>query len=89
MKKKHNGGLVFDPTYPVIDNASFQTPHDWTEFYGKDPIPNPPNMPDPCGKEVITRCFVDADHAGDKVTRCSRTGFIIFLNNGPNILVIQ
>jgi hypothetical protein len=29
------------------------------------------------------RVFVDADHAGDQVTRRSRTGFIVFLNNAP------
>jgi hypothetical protein len=27
--------------------------------------------------------FVDADHAGDLLTRCSRTGFIVFLNGAP------
>ena len=40
-------------------------------------------MPPPLGKEVVIRCFVDADHAGDRITRRSRTGFIIFLNNAP------
>ena len=40
-------------------------------------------MPDPCGKEVIIRCFVDADHADNMVTRRSRKGFIVFLNNAP------
>ena len=34
----------------------------------------------PRGKEVDLRCFVDADHAGDTVTRRSRTGFFIFIN---------
>ena len=29
------------------------------------------------------RAFVDADFAGDKVTRRSRTGFIVMLNNAP------
>ena len=29
------------------------------------------------------RVFVDADHAGDQVTRCSRTVFIVFLKNAP------
>jgi hypothetical protein len=28
---------------------------------------------------------MDADHAGDKITRRSRTGFIIFMNNAPII----
>jgi len=83
LKKKHNGVLVFDPVYPEIENASFQTHHDWTEFYGKDPIPNPPNMPDPCGKEVNIQCFVDTYHVDDKITRCSRTGVTTFLNNAP------
>ena len=27
--------------------------------------------------------FVDSDHAGDKLTIQSRTGYIIFLNNAP------
>ena len=29
------------------------------------------------------RVFVDSDHAGDMITRGSRTGFLIFLNNAP------
>ena len=29
------------------------------------------------------RVYVDADHAGDELTRRSRTGFIVFLNNAP------
>ena len=26
--------------------------------------------------------FVDSDHAGEKLSWCSRTGFVIFLNHG-------
>ena len=38
----------------------------------------PPDMPTPLGKPFVIRCFVDAaDHAGDDVTRKSRTGFIV------------
>ena len=29
------------------------------------------------------RAYVDADHAGDRVTRRSRTGFVVFLNMAP------
>jgi hypothetical protein len=43
----------------------------------------PPNAPEPCGKDVDLRMFVDSDHAGDNRTRKSRTGFIIFLNMAP------
>ena len=37
-------------------------------------------MPEPLGQEVDLRMFVDSDHAGDKKTRRSRTGFLIFCN---------
>ena len=40
-------------------------------------------MPEPLGKEVVMRCFVDADRAGEKLTRRSRYGFIIFLHMAP------
>ena len=29
------------------------------------------------------RAFVDSDHAGDSITRRSRTGFLLFLNSAP------
>jgi hypothetical protein len=32
---------------------------------------------------MTMRVFEDNDHAGDQVTRRSRTGFIVFLNNAP------
>ena len=28
-------------------------------------------------------CYVDSDHAGDSVTRRSRTGFVVFLQSAP------
>ena len=40
-------------------------------------------MPTPCGKNMTMRVYVDADHAGDQVTRRSRTGFIVCLNSAP------
>ena len=27
------------------------------------------------------RVYIDSDHAGDQITRRSRTGFLVFLNN--------
>jgi hypothetical protein len=35
------------------------------------------------GKELVIRCFVDADHVGDKLTRRSRTGMITYMNMAP------
>ena len=40
----------------------------------------PPNAPKPLGKDVVLCMFVDSDHAGDKNSRRSRTGFMIFMN---------
>ena len=40
-------------------------------------------MPIPHGPSMTIRVYVDSDHAGDLITRCSRTGFIVFLNNSP------
>jgi hypothetical protein len=54
--------------------------HDWEEFYGDVQEAIPTNAPPPLGKEVDLRMMVDSNHAGDKTTRQSRTGFLIFLN---------
>ena len=40
-------------------------------------------MPEPLGRGVKMSVFVDADHVGDKVTRRSQKGILIFLNNAP------
>ena len=42
-------------------------------------------MPKARGKTVSMHFFVDSDHAGNKVTRRSHTGFIIYLQNAPVI----
>jgi hypothetical protein len=82
LKTKPNARLVFDPTYVNIHYAAF--PHEnWGDFYGDVSEAIPPNAPPPLGKPVEIRCYVDADYAGDKVTRRSRTSIIIFLNNAP------
>ena len=83
LKKRDNGVIVLDPTYPDIDLSKFNDGADWTNFYGDVKEPIPPNMPQPKGKPLVMRLFVDSDHAGDEVTRRSRTGYIIRLNNAP------
>ena len=40
-------------------------------------------MPDPLGLTFVTRVYLDADHAGESVTRRSRSGYIFLLNIGP------
>ena len=68
--------------YLTIDSSQFVI-SDWHNFYGDISETQPIDAPAPRGKEMIMRCFVDADHAGDLITRRSRTGFFIYLNNTP------
>ena len=44
---------------------------------------NPPKMPEPRGKSIQLSVFVDADHAGNVVTRRSHTGILVFANMAP------
>ena len=50
------------------------------QLYVDDSEDLPPNAPMPRGKSIQINCFVDADHAGDKITRRLQTGIILFGN---------
>jgi hypothetical protein len=84
LRLKHNSRLIFDPTNYDIDQTAFPS-FEWTEFYGNTEEAFPPDMPPPLGKDIDLHMMVDSDHAGEKTTRCSRTGFIIFCNLAPII----
>ena len=43
----------------------------------------PSNAPKPRGKSIQLNCFVDSDHAGDRMTRRSQTGILIYGNSAP------
>ncbi len=83
---KNNSQLIFDPTYPDIDQTTFPS-FEWTKFYGNVEEEIPPDMPPPLGKDVDFHTMVDSDHVGEKRTRRSRTGFIIFCNLAPITLL--
>ena len=72
--------MVFDPTYVDVDYSRFKQ-MDWTTFYSNAKEETDPNDPKPYGKSVRLMCFVDADHAGNKITWRSYTGVIILMNN--------
>jgi hypothetical protein len=85
LKKHHNLEIVYDPSDPHIDVATFEL-KDWTssEFghlQGKEELP--PNMPEPRGRGFVISVKVDADHASDTTSRQSRTGFFVYLNMAP------
>ena len=84
LKNKPKRTLAFDPQHPDIDESRF-IKCDWHDFYrgAKEPIPG--DAPEPRGNVVSTHCFVDADHAGNRVTRRSQTGILIFINRAVTI----
>ena len=69
--QKYNSRLVHNPSYPEINHSVFKE-CGWPEFYRDTKEAIPMNAPEPHGKEVDTRMFVDSDHAGDKVSCRSR-----------------
>jgi hypothetical protein len=79
LSHKHNTRLIFDPTYPKIDMGRFPQ-FNCTEFYRDVEEAIPVDMPKPLVKDVDIRMMCDSDHAGDKRTRRSCTGFLIFCN---------
>ena len=84
LKKHNRSHLVFDWTRPELDESKFQEV-DWKDFYPDAAEAIPPNAPEPRGEPVTTTAFVDADHAGCKVTRRSHSGVLIFVNRAPII----
>jgi hypothetical protein len=72
--------LVFDDSYvPITDGPD----HDWSDFYPNAKELLPPNAPEPHGRPLQMITFVDSDHAGDLLTRRSKTGVLIYLNCAP------
>ena len=79
--------LPFHPMMPVMEGAyAIPKMEDsimeiWKNFYSDAEDEVPLDMPKALGGSVRIYCFVDADHAGDKLTRRSCTGIIIKINN--------
>ena len=85
LKKHLKRKIYLDPDHPDVNESRFQK-FDWEDFYkgAEEPIPN--NIPEARGRAIGLHCFVDADHASDKVTRRSQTGIIIFGNKAPLVM---
>ena len=85
LKKHHNSEMVFDPTPVQFDRSLFER-QDWSfSQYGCEEMVEelPDGMPDPLGQPMTMRVYVDSDHAGDMLTRRSRTGYVVLLNGAP------
>jgi len=82
LKSHKNSHLVFDLAYPNINDRRFHE-GDWLDFYPEASDKLPPNIPEPRGMPVDITCFVNADHAGNLVTRRLQMGILIFINKAP------
>jgi hypothetical protein len=76
--------MVFDPTFPDIDEATFKECN-WKEYYPGAQEQISPNAPEVRGQEIDLQMYVDSDHAGDQTNRRSRMGYIIYVNKAPVI----
>ena len=79
--------MLSDPSDPDVDMDSFRR-QDRSYSISSSPGEElkealPPNMPQTLVNGFKIRCFVDADHARESLTRMSRTVFIVMLNNAP------
>lgn len=90
LKDHKRSKIVFDPVPVYIHDDHLQPTERSTyraafmkELYPDATEDIPKNAPSPKGKGVTITAFVDSDHAGDKITRRSRTGIIIFVNKAP------
>ena len=84
LKDSSKRKLVFDPGHPKIDINRFRR-FEWQGFYRGVKETIPPNTPKPRDNSVSTHFFVDANHAGNKVTCRSQTGIFILVNKAPII----
>jgi hypothetical protein len=58
LRINHNSLMVYDPLYPTIDMNVFK-PNGWKSFYRNVKESIPSNVPEPCGKDVGLRLYVD------------------------------
>ncbi len=84
---RNPGRVVFDPFLQHTDEKVFEmgakTKEEWNDFYPDATEEMPSDMPEPLGKAVIIRVYVDANHAGNLANRRSHSGIIIYVNNAP------
>ena len=85
MKHHDHSWLPLDPSSfdvswtPKAGEASPQERAEGMKRLYPDAVDvKPPDMPTPLGRTVDISVFVDADHAGNKVTRRSHTGILIY-----------
>jgi len=86
LKKYPDISLVMDPTPIQLDGTqSFVWSKDDLEQYSEinDDVVKTRIYPDPIISELNVTIFVDSDHAHDRITGKSVTGYLVFLGSSP------
>ena len=83
LKKNPHQSVVMHPSRIQVKESRFKDREDWTDFYGDIKEDILADMPEPLGVSVKITAFVDANHAGNVVTRRSQTGYVFYVNNAP------
>ena len=65
LKINHNSRMAHDLFYPTVNMSAFKE-CDWKQFNGNVKEAIPSNAPEPRGKDVDLRMYVDSDHAGEQ-----------------------
>ena len=76
--RRYISRLVYDPLFQEKNHIVFKE-CDWSEFLRDVKKAVPVNTLEPQGKGVDICMFLDSDHAGDKVSHRSRSGFLIYI----------
>jgi len=83
-KRHDKSKMVFDSRSATFSVKTNELPRpDWLDFYKdvKEQVPH--DAPESRGQAVELTAFVDSDHAWDTVTRRSKTGIFLFIQNAP------
>ena len=87
LKKADCSRIIFDASTINTDDKIFNSisKEEWKDFYDHAEEPIPCNIPSPRGLKLKITCYVDTDHAANKVTRRYHSGILIYCHNTPII----
>jgi hypothetical protein len=80
--------MAYDPLYPTIGMTVFK-PNNWKQFYGNAKAAIPSNVPEPRGKDIDLRMYIDSDHAGEKWMCWLHSGFFCFYEHCVDSVVLE
>ena len=87
FKAHTNSELVFGPSEHYFDKCEFPSQYWDYLIYRSDECEIrevlPSYMPKLYGKFITIQVYINSDHTGYCVTRHSRSGLVVFLNNAP------